>query len=59
MILRPLDPIPATSTDFLPAWSVVEQSQRQIRRQMLDDHAALSRRAGWRICRTDDRRKPA
>jgi Protein of unknown function (DUF3891) len=30
MILRPLDPIPATSTDFLPAWSVVEQSQRQI-----------------------------
>jgi len=30
MILRPLDPIPATSADFLPAWSVVEQSQRQI-----------------------------
>jgi hypothetical protein len=30
MILRPLDPIPALSTDFLPAWSVVEQSQRQI-----------------------------
>jgi hypothetical protein len=30
MILRPLDPIPATSTDFLPAWSVVEQSQRTI-----------------------------
>jgi hypothetical protein len=30
MILRPLDPIPAVSTDFLPAWSVVEQSQRQI-----------------------------
>jgi hypothetical protein len=30
MILRPLDPIPATSTEFLPAWSVVEQSQRQI-----------------------------
>ena len=30
MILRPLDPIPATSTDFLPAWSIVEQSQRQI-----------------------------
>lgn len=30
MILRPLDPIPATNTDFLPAWSVVEQSQRQI-----------------------------
>jgi hypothetical protein len=30
MILRPLDPAPATSNDFLPAWSVVEQSQRQI-----------------------------
>ena len=30
MILRPLDPIPAASTDFVPAWSVVEQSQRQI-----------------------------
>jgi hypothetical protein len=30
MILRPLDPTPATSTEFLPAWSVVEQSQRQI-----------------------------
>jgi hypothetical protein len=30
MILRPLDPIPAVSTDFLRAWSVVEQSQRQI-----------------------------
>src|ERR1051325_6929868 len=29
MILRPLDPAPAIS-DFLPAWSVVEQSQRQI-----------------------------
>jgi hypothetical protein len=30
MILRPLDSMLATSTDFLPAWSVVEQSQRQI-----------------------------
>jgi hypothetical protein len=30
MILRPLDPTPAASTEFLPAWSVVEQSQRQI-----------------------------
>ena len=30
MILRPLDPIPASSTDFLPAWNVVEQSQRQV-----------------------------
>jgi hypothetical protein len=30
MILRPLDPISAASADFLPAWSVVEQSQRQI-----------------------------
>ena len=50
MILRPLDPIPATSTEFLPAWSVVEQSQRQIT-MMLDDHAALSRRAGRGIRR--------
>lgn len=30
MILRPLDPIPATSAEFLPAWSVVEQSQCQL-----------------------------
>jgi hypothetical protein len=30
MILRPLDAIPASNTDFLPAWSVVEQSQRHI-----------------------------
>jgi hypothetical protein len=30
MILRPLDPAPATSNDFLLAWSVVEQLQRQI-----------------------------
>jgi hypothetical protein len=30
MILRPLDPIPAASADFLPAWNVVEQSQRKI-----------------------------
>jgi Protein of unknown function (DUF3891) len=30
MILRPLDPTPASSADFLPAWRVVEQSQRQI-----------------------------
>jgi hypothetical protein len=30
MILRPLDSIPATSAEFLSAWSVVEQSQRQI-----------------------------
>ena len=29
MILRPLDSLPAASTEFLPAWSVVEQSQRQ------------------------------
>jgi len=29
MILRPLDSFPATSTEFLPAWIVVEQSQRQ------------------------------
>lgn len=30
MILRPLDSISGTSTEFLSAWSVVEQSQRQI-----------------------------
>lgn len=30
MILRPLDPVPAMSAEFLPAWSVVEQAQRQI-----------------------------
>jgi len=30
MILRPVNPTPATSAEFLPAWSVVEQSQRQI-----------------------------
>ena len=30
MILRPLAPMPAAGADFLPAWSVVEQSQRQI-----------------------------
>jgi hypothetical protein len=30
MILRPLAPLAATSAEFLPAWSVVEQSQRQI-----------------------------
>lgn len=46
MILRPLDPIPATSADFLPAWSVVEQSQRQITGDCWmitqPSHAALS-----------------
>ena len=46
MILRPLDPIPAASTDFLPAWSVVEQSQRQITGDCWmitqPSHAALS-----------------
>src|SRR5579864_1548698 len=30
MILRPLDPVPAASAEFLPAWSVVERTQRQI-----------------------------
>jgi hypothetical protein len=30
MILRLLDPIPAAGANFLPAWSVVEQSQRQV-----------------------------
>jgi hypothetical protein len=29
MILRPLEPPPVTSQDFLPAWSVVERLQRQ------------------------------
>jgi hypothetical protein len=46
MILRPLDPMPATSADFLPAWSVVEQSQRQIAGDCWmitqPSHAALS-----------------
>ncbi|MBZ5494365.1 MAG: DUF3891 family protein [Acidobacteriia bacterium] len=46
MILRPLNPIPATSTDFLPAWSMVEQSQRQIAGDCWmitqPSHAALS-----------------
>jgi hypothetical protein len=46
MILRPLDPIPATSNGFLPAWSVVEQSQRQIAGDCWmitqPSHAALS-----------------
>jgi Protein of unknown function (DUF3891) len=31
MILRPLKPIPSAGTEFLPAWSVVERTQRQIR----------------------------
>lgn len=46
MILRPLDPMPPTSTDSLPAWSVVEQSQRQIAGDCWmitqPSHAALS-----------------
>jgi hypothetical protein len=46
MILRPLDPIPVGSADFLPAWSVVEQSQRQIAGDCWmitqPSHAALS-----------------
>ncbi|HZD96026.1 MAG TPA: DUF3891 family protein, partial [Candidatus Sulfotelmatobacter sp.] len=29
MILRPLQPSPAVHAEFLPAWSVVEQLQRQ------------------------------
>ena len=29
MILRPLEPVPANNTEFLPAWSVVERVQRQ------------------------------
>ena len=30
MILRPLNPIPASSAEFLPVWSVVEQTRRKI-----------------------------
>lgn len=30
MILRPMNSVPAVSTEFLPAWSVVERTQRQI-----------------------------
>jgi hypothetical protein len=30
MILRPLNPIPASSAEFLPVWGVVEQTQRKI-----------------------------
>jgi len=30
MILRPLDPMPSTGAEFLPAWSVVERTQREI-----------------------------
>jgi len=30
MILRPLDSVPAASTEFLPAWSVVERTQQKI-----------------------------
>jgi hypothetical protein len=29
MILRPLEPAPPASTEFLPAWNVIEQVQRQ------------------------------
>ena len=31
MILRPLDSVPPAGTDFLPAWSVVERTQREIK----------------------------
>jgi hypothetical protein len=30
MILRPLDSVPAASTEFLPAWSVVERTQQKV-----------------------------
>ena len=30
MILRPLDSVPSANTEFLPAWSVVERTQREI-----------------------------
>ena len=29
MILRPLEPFPSASTEFLPAWNIVERIQRQ------------------------------
>jgi hypothetical protein len=29
MILRPLEPAPPASTEFLPAWNVIERTQRQ------------------------------
>jgi hypothetical protein len=29
MILRPLEPVPAASSEFLPAWNVVDRVQRQ------------------------------
>lgn len=57
MILRPLDPMPATSTDFLPAWSVVEQSQRQIAGDCWmitqPSHAALSGEFAARMAGVD------
>jgi Protein of unknown function (DUF3891) len=31
MILRPLDSVPPAGTDFLPAWSIVERTQREIK----------------------------
>src|SRR6476469_6880725 len=30
MIVRPLETVPATSAEFLPAWSVVERVQREV-----------------------------
>jgi len=46
MILRPLDSAPSASTEFLPAWSVVERTQREIQDSCLmitqPSHAALA-----------------
>jgi len=46
MILRPLDPAPAASAEFLPAWSVVERTQREIHESCWmitqPSHAALA-----------------
>src|SRR5690349_25108020 len=46
MILRPLGPAPAASAEFLPAWSVVERTQREIHESCWmitqPSHAALA-----------------
>jgi hypothetical protein len=46
MILRPLDSVPPASTDFLPAWGVVERTQREIQESCWmitqPSHAALA-----------------
>ncbi len=46
MILRPLDSVPSASADFLPAWSMVERTQREIQDRCWmitqPSHAALA-----------------